>query len=78
MTTEQRAASLGLQIRAARKAAGLTQVELAALLDVDQGQVSRTERGDKMPTVVTLIRFAKALDATFFIGADKVTFMRDP
>ena len=78
MTTEQRAQSLGPQIRAAREAAGLSQEQLADLMDADQGQVSRTERGNKMPTVLTLMRFADALDATFAISADEVVFARNP
>ena len=74
MTNTQQAKSLGPQIRAAREAAGLSQVQLAELMDADQGQVSRTERGDKMPTVPTLRRFAEALDATCTIGRT-ITFV---
>ena len=50
------------QLREARKSKGLTQVELAALIGVDQAEVSRVERGEANPTEATLHRFAAALD----------------
>jgi DNA-binding XRE family transcriptional regulator len=51
----------GEQIAAARKAAGLTQKQLAAKLKMPQSQISRIERNPDHTTVRTLKRIAKAL-----------------
>jgi ribosome-binding protein aMBF1 (putative translation factor) len=45
----------------ARKAAGLTQTQLAKKLGVPQSQISRIERNPDRTTVRTLKRIAKAL-----------------
>lgn len=45
----------------ARKAKGLTQAKLAPLVEVEQGQVSRWERGLSIPTERSLERLAAAL-----------------
>ncbi len=45
----------------ARKAAGLTQVQLAKKLKMPQSQISRIERNPDRTTVRTLKRIAKAL-----------------
>jgi transcriptional regulator with XRE-family HTH domain len=45
-----------LLIRDARRAAGLTQVELAARLGVSQSAISKLEREGSNPTVETLDR----------------------
>ena len=42
---------------------GLTQVELADRCGIDQGDLSRIERGATSPTVRTLQRIAEHLDA---------------
>ena len=42
---------------------GLTQAELAERCGIDQGDVSRIERGSVNPTARTLQRLADALDA---------------
>ena len=47
----------------ARKEAGLTQAELAQRCGMDQGDISRIERGSTSPTARTLQRVAEALDA---------------
>ena len=44
----------------ARRASGLTQVELAQAASVQQSEVSRIERGHANPTVSTLARIAAA------------------
>jgi transcriptional regulator with XRE-family HTH domain len=49
------------KIRDARKAAGLTQIELAEKLGVGQNQVSDWERAARMPEVASLLRLADAL-----------------
>jgi transcriptional regulator with XRE-family HTH domain len=56
----------------ARKAKGLTQRQLATLIDTDAFQVSRWERGANRPTDATLVRLAQALDVEF------VQFFIDP
>jgi len=51
----------GEQIAAARKAAGLTQKQLAERLKLPQSQISRIERHPDHITVRTLKRVARAL-----------------
>jgi XRE family transcriptional regulator, regulator of sulfur utilization len=53
--------ALGSELRAAREAAGLTQVRLAELAAVQQAEVSRIERGLGNPTRDTLLRLAAVL-----------------
>lgn len=50
----------GLLIREARRAAGLSQAELAARLGTKQSVVSRWERGVETPRVDTLSRILQA------------------
>jgi len=51
-----------MRLRTERKAAGLTQAQLAKLAKVPQGSISRMERGDILaPTFETLDRLARAL-----------------
>lgn len=50
----------GHTIRRARKAAGLTQLQLAALAGTRQGAISAYENGQRDPTVGTLRRLLKA------------------
>lgn len=52
---------IGENIRDARVAAGISQEELAARMDVDQGYVSSLEAGRRNPTVLTVWRAAEAL-----------------
>ena len=52
---------IGQGIAKYRKAAGLTQEQLAAKLQVAHETVSRMERGVSMPSVMTLHRIANAL-----------------
>ncbi len=53
--------AVGHLMRAARKFAGLTQVELGERADLDQAVISRLERGAHQPRVDTLRRVASAL-----------------
>lgn len=53
---------IGEKIREARKAAKLTQVELAEKLGVQQPLISDWERGDSIPTVASLVRLAPILN----------------
>lgn len=55
--------SLARELIAARVRAGLTQAELAARMDTTQSVVARLESGAQLPSVKTLLRFAKATGA---------------
>jgi transcriptional regulator with XRE-family HTH domain len=50
------------QLAAQRRARGLSQQELAALVGTTQSAVARMERGDRPPKIDTLLRIANALD----------------
>ena len=52
--------AVGAAVARARKASGLTQVQLASAASVQQAEVSRIERGHANPTVSTLARIAAA------------------
>lgn len=52
---------LGKHIMAARKAAGLTQEQVAAKARISREHLSRLEHDEVRPTVDTLIRIAKAI-----------------
>lgn len=53
--------TVGKNIKALRKAAGMSQEEFAARVDVDQAYISRLEAGEKNPTILTLWHAAQAL-----------------
>ena len=59
----EKAYDIALQVIALRERHGLTQAQLAARCGVDQGDISRIERGSTSPTARTLQRIADALDA---------------
>ena len=52
---------VGNNVRRLRIAAGITQAELAARLEIDRAYVSSLELGQRNPTVVTLWHVSKAL-----------------
>ena len=52
---------MGEKLRAARKAAGLTQVQLAELVGCDQNHISRWEKGSHEPGVLTVKKMAQIL-----------------
>ncbi len=54
---------IALQVIELREKHGLTQAELAERCGIDQGDISRIERGATSPTARTLQRIAEALDA---------------
>lgn len=58
-----RAYALGASLLEARRERGLKQRELAELSGVDQGDISRIERGVLAPTTPTLLRLAEGLNA---------------
>lgn len=53
---------LGLKIKELRKRKGLTQEELAELIQMEQNSISVMESGRNFPTLGTLEKFAKVLD----------------
>ena len=58
---------VGSTVRAARRRAGMSQVELAELTGSSQPSVARLEKGLVSPTVITLDRIARALDTELVI-----------
>ncbi|MBP0629982.1 helix-turn-helix transcriptional regulator [Cupriavidus sp. AcVe19-1a] len=54
-------ASIGKTVRAARKAQGFSQEELALATDMDRSYVGGIERGEHNLTVLNLLRIAKEL-----------------
>jgi transcriptional regulator with XRE-family HTH domain len=58
---EQWVVRLGANIRAARRAQGLTQEELALAIGTSISHIGRIERGERPPSMRTLVRLAVAL-----------------
>lgn len=54
---------IAIQVVDLREKHGLSQAELALRCGIDQGDISRIERGATSPTARTLQRIAEALDA---------------
>ena len=54
--------TIGMQLRAARKAAGLTQQQLGERIDRDVKSISRWENGHRPPDLNDLLVIADALD----------------
>ena len=72
-TTPRRAAVLfGAVLRRERKAAGLTQEALAEAAELHHTHVSRLERGDRAPSLETVLRLAEALGASPAAWVDEV------
>lgn len=59
--------SIGERISAARKAKGMTQEELATLLNVSRPTISHWENGRILPDVEMLNALSKVLDTNFFL-----------
>ena len=59
---------VGNAVAAARARKGLSQKELSDLTGIDQSDLSKIERGIANPSVNTLNRIAKALDAKLLIS----------
>jgi len=59
----EQAYEIALQVVALRERHNLTQAQLAERCGIDQGDISRIERGSTNPTARTLQRIAEALDA---------------
>lgn len=67
--------TLAARIKSSRKMRGLTQQQLADKLDIDQGFISRLERGEKGVTIDLLNRLAKLLDVplSYLLGETNST-----
>jgi XRE family transcriptional regulator, regulator of sulfur utilization len=63
--------TLGAKIRAARLAAQLTQVQLAARVGIGQVSLSQIELGTSRPTVNTLFKIADALNVSLDLLRDE-------
>jgi len=64
---------IGQRIRVARKAAGLTQVELAAAIDLTQPDISAIERGHRKPFGEPIRRLKAIAKA---VGCDVAVFFK--
>src|SRR5580658_2134038 len=59
--------AVAMQVVELREKHGLTQMQLAEKSGIDQGDISRIERGSAMPNEKTLIRIANALNADLML-----------
>lgn len=57
---------LGLKIKEFRKQKKLTQEQLAEILDLDIGYISKLEVGRNFPTIGTLEKIAETLDVELY------------
>lgn len=66
---------IGMRVKAARKARGLTQIELATAIDKSFETVSNIERGKTAPNFVTLQEMADAMqvDLKFFFDFESAS-----
>src|SRR6266702_6219948 len=60
----QLAARVGESIAGLRRAKGLTQAQLAEMIDLEQEAVSRWERGTRVPTLHRLQQLSDALECS--------------
>jgi transcriptional regulator with XRE-family HTH domain len=65
-TPDEQMLALGRNLRARRKAQGLTLVQLGELSELSATFISQVERGRHQPSVPTLHRLAKALDTNAY------------
>lgn len=56
------ASTIGLIIKNHRKQAGFTQFELSELIEIDDKQLGKIERGVHYPSVPTFLKIIKALN----------------
>lgn len=61
---EKRKSMIGENIRKARKAAGVSQKELAERLQVYQKDISRWENGERTPTLEAFTKICRELNAS--------------
>lgn len=71
--------AIALAMAEIREKRGLTQQELAESAGLKQPQIARLESGTSMPSVTTLLRVLKVLNATIQLGShDKLRVILDP
>lgn len=63
MSNELKSA-IGFRVQAARKAAGISQEELAARIERHKDSVSLIERGETMPTLPMLLAISEAVETS--------------
>lgn len=51
-------------VKRLREQKGLSQVELAEMVDVTQPMIAQYEKGLKIPTIITGVQLAKCLETT--------------
>lgn len=66
--------TIGSRLKASRRAAGLTQEQVAAHIGKNPGFYGRVERGDALPAVATLVKVANLLNisADDLLGLDEI------
>jgi transcriptional regulator with XRE-family HTH domain len=64
MTEKALLQKIGSRIKEIRILKGLSQQELAALLDYEKSNMSRLESGNVNPTILTLYKVAEALNVS--------------
>ena len=71
--------AIALAMAEIREKRGLTQQELAESAGLKQPQIARLESGTSMPSVTTLLRVLKVLNATIQLGSrDKLRVILNP
>ena len=79
---ERRELSLkfGAKLRAARNAAGLSQDECAKVSGIHRSEISLIERGHRIPSLITMLVFAEALEVSLeqLAGGLKAPKRRSP
>jgi transcriptional regulator with XRE-family HTH domain len=65
--------NLGVNIRRARRASGLSQIEFAKKLRVSQGAISNWERGRDRPSAATLFLLADVTGDQSFVAREMFT-----
>lgn len=59
--TEQMQKDVAKQLKQIRESAGMTQNEVAALLDVNQSYIVHLEKGNRNVSIATMARYANAV-----------------
>lgn len=60
-------AQIAEQVASQRRARGLSQTQLAELVDTTQSAIARLESGGRPPRIDTLLRIANALDCRLLV-----------
>ena len=69
---------LGQEIAKQRKKQGLTQLDLASLVNMEKPTITRLEKGRTNPTSLTLLKISKALNIPIskFFKFQKITLIK--